>query len=572
MRNLPAQLLRLWRSDGPDAATTAAAQAVFGHFDAVLMLTHSNWHAEPGSNRHHYATRLAAYLPVFMVQPDLAERSHGIEPTGVPDITILHVGHVYGLAGALHFDAIVGQLGFTRPLLWCFNPQFVDFIELRRDLYSLYHATENYIANPDGVLGFSNSFTLPLKGMLRFADLVVSCAEGVTVDHRDLGPYDGPLLTIPNGCDFGLWNGIGKVATRPRPGARPVAMFQGGINRRIDFPLLERVIDLLPDWDWWFAGEAVPNLPEWDRIAARDNVKYLGALKLEEIPLYAKQATVGVIPYQNVPILVKSYPAKAFEFVSCGLPVVSSPIDALAEFPDLFQIADNAEDFAACVRAAGRERYDKTQIRHRLRAAEANSYDARFGDFIAGMTGLMSHDAPGQRPASFIAASLPEAVSVALLSRGAVPPVLAQLLGDWTGATLDPNSAGGTEFDLVIATTPEAAEAAASIKARARCLWLEEAPLSHDGDHDARRLLQVVDLLAMADVIVWTKEVEQVVSWRLCRPGSKPIVNLDAPSRTTIAALAPLAKALRQRATPRPEQLAVWDTERALLHSGSDRG
>lgn len=76
----------------------------------------------------------------------------------------------------------------------------------------------------------------------------------------------------------------------------------------------------------------------------------------------------------------------------------------------------------------------------------------------------------------------------------------------------------------------------------------------------------------MADVIVWTKEVEQVVSWRLCRPGSKPIVNLDAPSRTTIAALAPLAKALRQRATPRPEQLAVWDTERALLHSGSDRG
>ena len=42
-------------------------------FDAIVMLTWSDWFTEPVSNRYHYATRFAKHLPVIFVQPDKEE-------------------------------------------------------------------------------------------------------------------------------------------------------------------------------------------------------------------------------------------------------------------------------------------------------------------------------------------------------------------------------------------------------------------------------------------------------------------------------------------------------------------
>lgn len=551
----------------PSPTTDLAAKRLFAKFDAVFMLNNYDWHAEAGSNRHHYATRLARYLPVFVVQPDLSEPSHRCEPTGIANITILHVGKDLGIAGALRLSSTIAELGFVNPFIWAFKPPYVDFIELRDELYSLYHATENYIARPDGVVGTrveEHAFTKPLKGMLRVIDVVVACAEGVAVDHRILGPYEGPLLTIPNGCDFRLWNGIGRIAKRPKRGARPVAFFQGGINRRVDFELLEGAIDLLPDWDWWFAGEVIPDLPEWDRLASRDNVKYLGTLKLEEIPVYAKQATVGIIAYKKIPILVKSYPAKAFEYVACGLPVVSSPVDALRDYPQLFRIAHDAAEFARLVREAGAERYSPDAIQMRLRAAAENSYDERFAKLVVELAPLIAQWVPSRRETNFIRASCGDATSVAVLADGKLPPVLSQLLGDDPRITLDPAPDVDGEFDIVIACSPASVETFGALAARARCVWFEEPPVDPEGNHGAEQLLRAVDLLTMADVVVWTDEVARIVARRLWVP-KKPLINLNTPSTNPQGALAALPAAMRAKPERLPRLCDIWAIQNALL-------
>ncbi len=534
-------------------------------FDGILMLTHSEWHKEPGSNRDQYARRLAKYLPVILVQPFLREPTWHLEATEVPNLAILNIGKPYGLAGALRLNDALKEIGWENPLVWSFNPRFVDFIELRPELYSLYHATENYVGNTDGVIGFNDAHTLPLRAMLQLVDLLVSVAEGVTVDHRLYGPYDGPALTISNGCDYRLWSGFGEISYAPPPGRKPVIFYEGYINTRLDFELLEHLFELLPEWEWWFAGMEDPPLPaEWERLRARGNLKYLGHLPLRDIALNGKQATVGIIPFKIVPILVRSWPFKAFEYVSCGLPVVSTPVDALRDFPHLFRIAETAEEFAQNIREAAKERYSKTAIDTRLREAAANSYDARFAQLLTELTRLVEARARRPRPGSIIAAALPPAATIALLPGGDAPPILRQLLGDYVPVMPRPEFEPDREFDLVIATTPEAAEAFAAVPARARCAWLEESPLGSDGTLGVERLLQIVDLMSSADVIVWTEDVGRLMVRQLAAPKDKPIIDLNAPAMKPQGALAPLAAAMKESPGRISEVVDFWREMRAL--------
>ena len=52
-------------------------------FDAVVMLTVSDWHEEPRSNRYHYATRFARIAPVVFVQVDRPTMGFSFEESGI---------------------------------------------------------------------------------------------------------------------------------------------------------------------------------------------------------------------------------------------------------------------------------------------------------------------------------------------------------------------------------------------------------------------------------------------------------------------------------------------------------
>ena len=66
------------------------------HCDSVVMLSWSNWKAEPRSNRYHFALRFSRYLPVIFVQADLVEQIVRIEKTEIDNVVILHVYAHYG--------------------------------------------------------------------------------------------------------------------------------------------------------------------------------------------------------------------------------------------------------------------------------------------------------------------------------------------------------------------------------------------------------------------------------------------------------------------------------------------
>jgi len=348
------------------------------------MLTWSDWHNEPRSNRYHYATRFARHLPVFFVQPDAPGREAVLE--SIPDsaIEILHVPQAYDITQTRALEATLARRGIRRPLLWIYNPHFKDFVVRAPSPLRIYHATEDYLSSSESttVRATLGDVASEIRGILKSADLVVAVSEGVGTVYRELGGFAGPIVVLPNGCDFEFWH-TQKAADFLAPDhAKPVAFYQGSINPRLDFSLLGELADRLPDWEFWYCGKLDPNMPGWESLARRANVRYHGMLDSNEVAQLARKARVGLIPFNQVGLMRRSLPLKAYEYVACGLPVVTIPIDALEKDPELFHTAHDAESFAAAIVAVASTRNDPPFVRNRLKAARAQSYDERFAELL----------------------------------------------------------------------------------------------------------------------------------------------------------------------------------------------
>ncbi|MGG2319980.1 hypothetical protein, partial [Salmonella enterica] len=84
------------------------------------------------------------------------------------------------------------------------------------------------------------------------------------------------------------------------------AFYQGGVNVRLDFGLLEALVDRMPDWTFSFCGLADERehmreeMAAWLRLRDRPNVRYHGSVTPEEIAALSRQSTVGLIPFRDV--------------------------------------------------------------------------------------------------------------------------------------------------------------------------------------------------------------------------------------------------------------------------------
>jgi glycosyltransferase involved in cell wall biosynthesis len=349
-------------------------------FDAVVFLTFSDWFREMRSNRYHFATRFARHLPVFFVQPDEFGDGFRWEETSTPNISVLHVGRNYDLEQLSALNAALNSRGVRAPLLWVYNFNFVDFVESRRNTFVVYHATEDYFCDDFFRPPAATASRERLIRLLRITDLLVSVSEGVEENYRSRGQYQGRSLVSTNGCDFAFWQGP------PRPTERPTAIYQGGIHRKLDFELLSRVVEALPHWDFRFCGEVSGAVSEWKQLIRRKNVCYLGNLSPEAVREQLWRATVGIIPFvQNDWIVRRAFPLKAFEYCAAGLPVVTTPIDSLRPFGDVFREAADATSFVRELTLAAEEREESAALERRLAAARQQDYDIKFDRIVASL-------------------------------------------------------------------------------------------------------------------------------------------------------------------------------------------
>jgi glycosyltransferase involved in cell wall biosynthesis len=366
--------------------------------DAVVMLTWSDWHTEPRSNRYHYATRFARHVPVYFVQPDGRGKDVRFEQVDGFDITLVHVAPDYGPAQSARLAKALRERGVAHPLIWIYNVLFSGAVRRLHGAMSVYHATEDYLVPGDLVRITERDFSNAARLVVDIADLVVAVSKGVADSHRNVAAPGKPIMVLPNGCDFPFWHSKGAATYRAPSNGKNVALYQGGINNRLDFALLNEVTGLLPDWEFWFCGKSIDGGEEWSALERKPNVKHFGLLSSDKIADLAKHARIGLIPFRQSDLMRRSLPLKAYEYLACGLPVVSVPIDALAGRGDLFALAETAQEFADAILRLAPTRAAAESVAQRLEAAAATSYDVRFSE-LAGQLGILLSQQARLKPA-----------------------------------------------------------------------------------------------------------------------------------------------------------------------------
>lgn len=177
------------------------------------------------------------------------------------------------------------------------------------------------------------------------------------------------------------------------PDSDAFVTYVGRVHERFDAPLVTAVARALPDLSIRIAGPVERPPAGWDELAACPNVTLLGTLSGPESLALMGRSRAVLVPHIPDGYTRSQDAMKAWDAMAVGTPVISTsvpPVSAWGARPDLGLVADDADGFAAGIRAV---LVSDTPAERATRRAFArdNSWAARAAE-VAGVLSAASRD------------------------------------------------------------------------------------------------------------------------------------------------------------------------------------
>lgn len=233
-------------------------------------------------------------------------------------------------------------LDIKDPVFWVLTPHWYKVLEqLPLSLPVVYDCVDDhrYFAgsNP-AVIGHLDEL------LTKRANVVLATAKRL---YRNKAQYANAIF-LPNGVDFEAFQRESisppedlKSIPRPRLG------FSGAVSTWVDVDLLYELARKRPEWHIVVVGSVYVDV---SRLLALGNFHYLGKKDHASLPAYLKGFDVGLIPFKSDhPLVTSSNPIKLYEYLACGVPVVSTRWEEIAEFEDVVSFAQGPEEFLSAV-------------------------------------------------------------------------------------------------------------------------------------------------------------------------------------------------------------------------------
>jgi glycosyltransferase involved in cell wall biosynthesis len=158
------------------------------------------------------------------------------------------------------------------------------------------------------------------------------------------------MTHVPNGVELAHFlNAQGETPAEYADIPAPRAIYVGAIENWFDAKLLATVADSLPRVSFVVIG---PQRTDLSALAKLKNVHVLGPRPYAQVPFYMRGADVGLIPFQVCDLIHSVHPIKLYEYMACGLPVVSVAWDELESLDSPAVLCRTATQFVDATRAA----------------------------------------------------------------------------------------------------------------------------------------------------------------------------------------------------------------------------
>lgn len=250
-------------------------------------------------------------------------------------------------------------------VVWCYLPTqtSLDIIKMLSPSLLIYDCVTNFLAMdnvPKDMLEKEIEIT-------RIADIVIADSDYL---FNRLKRYRQDVMKIPPGVNYALFSQVCDA----KNGDHKICYF-GAIDDRIDFDIIHEICDA--GYEINMVGPVNIKLPKLP-----PSVKFIGSVPFSELPDYLKGCFCFVIPYYINDFTKGIIPAKIYECLATGKPVIATSLPDIATyFKDFVYIADTPEQFLTTINLL-KSLEDEEKKAKRQKLAFNNSWEKRFGEIL----------------------------------------------------------------------------------------------------------------------------------------------------------------------------------------------
>jgi glycosyltransferase involved in cell wall biosynthesis len=232
------------------------------------------------------------------------------------------------------------KLGMRDFQLWTFLPNAVEYVGRLGESAVVYYCIDewSHFTYLDGAKMAAMEETL-----CRRADVVFATAKSLEERRR---PFNPETYLASHGVDYNHFAAALSDQTPVAPELaglpKPVLGFFGLIHEWIDLKLVAHVASRHPEWTIALIGKASVDTSS---LARYPNVRLLGRKPYADLPKYCKGFSVGLIPFQVNELTRNVNPIKLREYLSAGLPVVSTALPEVTYYSDSCVVARSYDEF-----------------------------------------------------------------------------------------------------------------------------------------------------------------------------------------------------------------------------------
>ncbi|GAI05320.1 unnamed protein product, partial [marine sediment metagenome] len=124
-----------------------------------------------------------------------------------------------------------------------------------------------------------------------------------------------------------------------------------------DLDLLSFLAKKLNNVSFFLIGSSRINLNPFKGIP---NIYILGRKNFKELPKYLWNADIGIIPFKREAVVETISPIKLYEYMACGLPVISTEWEELKVIKPPALLAKNKDEFLLFLAETLKHSPDKT--------------------------------------------------------------------------------------------------------------------------------------------------------------------------------------------------------------------
>lgn len=229
--------------------------------------------------------------------------------------------------------------------VWTYSPITMAAVPVG-SLPVLYHCVDNISAQP----------LMPTEAIDRYetelvhrADVIFSTAPDLTDRLGRMGAVK--VIEHTNVVDFDHFQ---NAVRRPSTEIKTIG-FVGALSRyKVDLKLLKLVAENFPDHEIVLVGQVGEGQPgeTLEELRHLNNVKLLGPKPYGELPQIMAGFDVALLPVPINDYTKSMFPMKFFEYLSSGVPVVSTAIPSLEKYGSHAFISVTNEQFLEDIRAA----------------------------------------------------------------------------------------------------------------------------------------------------------------------------------------------------------------------------